>query len=118
VLGPLPVWRAFPGGEDLGTREHLVSEHDRIAARALELIPGDAVVSATNSLGAHLSERTRVHSFPYLRDATWIAADETRPGYGDRISALATSERLRRLRLDPEWRIVFDRDGIAIFRRR
>jgi uncharacterized membrane protein len=118
VLGPLPVWRAFPGGEDLGTREHLVSEHDRIAARALELIPGDAVVSATNSLGAHLSERRRVHSFPYLRDATWIAADETRPGYGDRISALATSERLRRLRLDPEWRIVFDRDGIAIFRRR
>ncbi len=118
LLGAIPVWRAFPGGESLGTREQLVSAHDRVAERALELIPDDAVVSATNSLGAHLSERSRVHSFPFLRDAEWVATDETRPGYGDRISALATSERLRRLRLDPAWRIVFDEDGVTVFRRR
>lgn len=118
LLGAIPVWRAFPGGESLGTREHLVSPHDRVAARAVRLIPEDAVVTATNSLGAHLSERRRVHSFPFLHDSEWIAADETRPGYADRISALATSERLRRLRLDPDWRIVFDEDGITVFRRR
>ncbi|MDF2751385.1 MAG: putative rane protein [Gaiellaceae bacterium] len=118
VLGAIPVWRAFPGGESLGTREHLVSAHDRVAARAVRLIPPDAAVTATNSLGAHLSERRRVHSFPFLHDSEWIAADETRPGYADRISALATSERLRRLRLDPDWRIVFDEDGITVFRRR
>ena len=118
LLGAIPVWRAFPGGESLGTREHLVSPHDRVAARAVRLIPEDAVVTATNSLGAHLSERRRVHSFPFLHDSEWIAADETRPGYADRISALATTERLRRLRLDPDWRIVFDEDGITVFRRR
>lgn len=118
LLGAFPVWRAFPGGESLGTREHLVTRHDHVAARAVRLIPDDVVVSATNSLGAHLSGRKRVHSFPFLHDSTWIAADETRPGYADRISALATSERLRRLRLDPEWRIVFDEDGITVFRRR
>ncbi len=56
-------------------------------------------------------------SFPVLDDATWIAADETRPGYRDRIAPLATSEALRRLRLDPGWRIVFDEDGITVFRR-
>ena len=118
ILGAIPVWRSFPGGESLGTREHLVSAHDNVAARAVRLIPDDAVVSATNSLGAHLSGRRRVHSFPFLHDSSWVAADETRPGYGDRISALATSERLRRLRLDPAWRIVFDEDGITVFRRR
>lgn len=118
LLGAIPLWRSFPGGEKLGTREHLVSEHDRVAARAVRLIPDDAVVTATNSLGAHLSGRRRVHSFPFLHDATWIAADETRPGYADRVSALATSERLRRLRLDPGWRIVFDEDGITVFRKR
>lgn len=118
LLGAIPVWRAFPGGESLGTREHLVSAHDRVAARAVRLIPDDAVVTATNSLGAHLSERRRVHSFPFLHDSEWIVADETRPGYADRISALATSERLRRLRLDPDWRIVFDEDGITVFRKR
>ena len=118
ALGAIPVWRSFPGGEALGTREHLVSTHDRVAARAVRLIPDDAVVSATNSLGAHLSGRRRLHSFPFLHDSTWVAADETRPGYADRISALATSERLRRLRLDPAWRIVFDEDGITVFRKR
>jgi uncharacterized membrane protein len=118
LLGAIPVWRSFPGGETLGAREHLVSEHDRVAARALRLIPDDAVVTATNSLGAHLSGRHRVHSFPFLHDATWIAADETRPGYSDRVSALATSERLRRLRLDAGWRIVFDEDGVTVFRKR
>lgn len=118
LLGAVPVWGSFPGGEALGSREQLVSPHDRVAARAVRLIPDDAVVSATNSLGAHLSGRRRVHSFPFLYDSTWVAADETRPGYSDRISALATSERLRRLRLDERWRIVFDEDGITIFRRR
>jgi uncharacterized membrane protein len=118
LLGAVPVWRALPGGEALGSREHHVTAHDRVAARAVRLIPDDAVVTATNSLGAHLSGRSRVHSFPFLRDATWIAADETRPGYADRISALATSERLRRLRLDPAWRIVFDEDGVVVFRKR
>ncbi len=118
ALGAIPVWRSFPGGEALGAREHLVSAHDRVAARAVRLIPDDAVVSATNSLGAHLSGRARVHSFPFLHDSAWVAADETRPGYADRISALATSERLRRLRLDPAWRIVFDEDGITVFRKR
>ncbi len=118
ALGAIPVWRAFPGGEALGSREHRVTAHDRVAERALEVIPDDAVVSATNSLGGHLSERRRVLSFPVFGGATWIAADETSPGYADRIAPLATSERLRRLRLDPRWRIVFDDDGIVVFRRR
>ncbi|MBA2332870.1 MAG: DUF2079 domain-containing protein, partial [Actinobacteria bacterium] len=118
ALGAIPVWRAFPGGESLGSREHEVTAHDGVAERALRLIPDDAVVSATNSLGGHLSERRRVLSFPVFDGATWIAADETRPGYADRIAPLATSERLRRLRLDPRWRIVFDEDGIVLFRRR
>jgi uncharacterized membrane protein len=117
ILGAIPLWRSFPGAETLGTREHVVTEHDRVAARAVRLIPDDAVVSATNSLGGHLSGRRRVLSFPVLQDATWIAADETRPGYRDRIAPLATSERLRRLRLDPDWRIVFDEDGVTVFRR-
>ena len=118
VLGAIPVWRAFPGGESLGSRQHEVTAHDDVAERALRLIPDDAVVSATNSLGGHLSERRRVLSFPVFGGASWIAADETQPGYADRVAPLATSDRLRRLRLDPGWRIVFDEDGIVVLRRR
>jgi uncharacterized membrane protein len=117
LLGPIPVWQYFPGGQSQQARAAEVSEHDRIASRALSLIPHDAVVSATNSLGAHLSARRRVLSFPYLQDARWIAADETAPGYADRLAPLPTAVQLSWLRRNPEWRLVFERDGILIFQR-
>jgi uncharacterized membrane protein len=117
LLGPLPVWRYFPGGQRHQAQAATVTEHDRIAARALGRIPHDAVVSATNSLGAHLSARRRVLSFPYLQDAQWVAADETSPGYADRLAPLPTAVQLSWLRRNPEWRLVFERDGILIFQR-
>jgi uncharacterized membrane protein len=117
VLGPLPVWRWFPSGSQAQAHAAEVSEHDRIAARALRLIPPHAVVSASNSLGAHLSARRRILSFPYIQDAQWVAADETSPGYADRLAPLPTAVQLSWLRRNPEWRLVFERDGILIFHR-
>jgi uncharacterized membrane protein len=116
-LGPLPLWRELPGGSSLQADAAHVSEHDRVAARAVDLVPLDAVVSATNTLGAHLSERRRVLSFPYVQDAEWVVADETEPGYGDRIAPLPTAVRLARLRANPSWRLVFAEDGVLVFRR-
>jgi uncharacterized membrane protein len=116
-LGPIPGWRHVPGGEHFQATAGRVSNHDRLAERALELIPRDAVVSATNTLGAHLSARRRVLSFPFLQDATWIAADETQPGYADRYAPVPTAVQLARLRRNPDWRLVFERDGILVFRR-
>ena len=64
ILGPIPLWRYFPGGQQHQAYAAQVTEHDRIAARALKLIPASAVVSATNSLGAHLSARRRRAQLP------------------------------------------------------
>jgi uncharacterized membrane protein len=116
-LGPIPGWRDVPGGSRFQATAARVTAHDRISARALELIPKSAVVSATNTLGAHLSARRRILSFPYLQDATWIAADETQPGYGDRYAPLPTALALSALRRDPDWRLVFERDGVLVFTR-
>jgi uncharacterized membrane protein len=116
-LGPIPGWRDVPGGSRFQATAARVTEHDRIAARALELIPKRAVVSATNTLGAHLSARRRVLSFPYVQDATWIAADETQPGYGDRYAPLPAALALSALRRDPDWRLVFEQDGVLVFTR-
>jgi hypothetical protein len=116
-LGPIPGWRHVPGGQTFQATAQRVTDHDRIAERALRLIPDDAVVSATNSLGAHLSARRRFLSFPFLQDATWIAADETQPGYADRYAPLPTALQLVWLRRNPEWRLVFEQDGILVFRR-
>jgi uncharacterized membrane protein len=116
-LGAIPLWRELPGGETLQARDAVVTEHDRIAARALKLIPSDAVVSATNSLGAHLSARRRFLSFPFIEDAKWIAVDETQPGYADRVSPLPTIAQVVWLRRNPAWRIVFEQDGVLVFKR-
>lgn len=116
-LGPLPIWREIAGGQRHEAYAAHVSAHDRIAKRALEVVPGGAVVSATNSLGAHLSARRRILSFPYVRDADWVAVDETRPGYGDRFAPLAAAARIARLRRNPFWSLVFEEDGILVFKR-
>jgi uncharacterized membrane protein len=117
-LGAIPLWRNMPGGQSYQANASHVSNHDLIADRALRLIPESEVVSATNSLGAHLSARKRFLSFPYVQDAQWIAADETQPGYADRWDPLATARGLARLRRSPKWRLVFSEDGVLVFRRR
>jgi uncharacterized membrane protein len=116
VLGAIPLWGAIPGGEDHQANAALISDHDRAAARSLRLIPDDAVVSASNSLGAHLSARRRFLSFPIRGDATLIAVDERSPGYLDRFAPGPYAIAIARLRRDPQWQLVFEEDGVLAFR--
>jgi len=116
-LGPVPFWRHVPGGQRFEATAAEVTAHDRVADRAVALIPARAIVSASNSLGAHLSARRRVLSFPFVQDATWIAADETQPGYADRFAPVATAVQLAWLRRNPEWKLVFEDDGVLVFHR-
>jgi uncharacterized membrane protein len=119
AMGPLPHWGRLPLGSDLATREHIVSRHARVLQRAVAAIPRAAPVSATNTLGAHLSERRRVFSFPVLREAEWVAVDERRPSYRDRaVAAEQFQAALRVLRSDDRFRLVFSEDGVLVFRRR
>jgi uncharacterized membrane protein len=114
-LGPLP----YPGGEDLAADSWHVDDHDRVAERALERVPSNAVVSASNVLGAHLSERKRILSFPYRQDADWVVVDAKRPSYADRaVAPVEARAAVAWLRRDPDWRLVFEEDGILVFRRR
>jgi uncharacterized membrane protein len=118
ALGAVPVWHKLPEGQRYEAYASHVATHDRVTDRALRLIPDDAVVSATNSLGSHLSARRRFLSFPYIEDAQWVAADETQPGYADRWDPLATATDLAALRRNPDWRLVFSEDGVLVFKRR
>ena len=91
--------------------------HDAAARRGLALVPAGAPVSATNSLGAHLSARSRVFSFPVLREAEWIAVDERRLTFLDSLAPERARPRLAALRRDPRWTRVYAADGILLFRR-
>ena len=92
--------------------------HDAAARRALAVVPDDAPVSATNALGAHLSDRRRIFSFPVLREAEWVAVDSTRLTYLDSLQPQRARPALAALRRNPDWRLVFDEDGILVFRKR
>jgi uncharacterized membrane protein len=116
-LGAIPVWASLPGGNNYQRNATRVTTHDRITARAVSLVPDAAVVSATNSLGAHLSARRRILSFPRLDDATWVAVDETNGSYLDSTGPLPMETDVLDLRRDPTWRLVFEQDGVLVFRR-
>jgi uncharacterized membrane protein len=118
LLGPLPVWSHVPFGSDLGAREYTVGEHAAVARRALELVPPNAPVSATNTLGAHLSARRRVFSFPVVEEAPWVVVDRTRPSYRDQTGRDAQFEAaLARLRASGRYEVVFDDDGVLVLHR-
>jgi hypothetical protein len=81
-------------------------------------VASGAPVSATNTLGAHLSERRRVLSFPVVGEARWVVVDTRRPSYRDQADAPArAATALGRLRSDPRWRLVFEEDGVLVLHR-
>ena len=85
-LGPLPWWGAIPAvGSGARTEQYRVTDHSRVMARAVALIPDDVPVSAGNLFGSHLSERERVYTFPVIGDARWIIVNARRPYLADRL---------------------------------
>ena len=123
-LAPVVLAACLAGAVFLGPlwagelRPDRVSDHDRIAQRAVDLIPADAAVSSTNGLGAHLSARRRIFSFPVIEEAEWVAVDLRRASYLDRRSAPSTAAvPLARLRQSGAWETVLEDDGVFVLRR-
>ena len=92
--------------------------HDDAARRAIALVPDAASVSATNALGAHLSARRHIFSFPLLEKADWVAVDMHRLTFLDSLEPARARPPLAALHRDPGWRLVFSEDGVLVFRRR
>ena len=88
---------------------------------AISLVPANAPVSATNAAGSHLSARRYFYSAPVLKRAEWVVIelqDAAVPGtpVGSwaprRIRQFAAS-----LRASSNWELVFERNGVLVFRR-
>jgi uncharacterized membrane protein len=101
----------------LGRVNLAADAHDTAARHALAVVPDGVPVSATNSLGAHLSDRRRIFSFPLLREARWVVVDEKRLTYLDSLEPGRSKAALATLRRDPKWKRVFAEDGVLVFRR-
>jgi uncharacterized membrane protein len=103
TIGPLSGAR--PGWGKVITPEHRV-----VIGRAFALVPDEASVSADNALGAQLSERVKIDIFPVVDGDQYVVLDSDRFGRR-RQNALA------RLRANPKYALVFEREGVLVFRR-
>jgi hypothetical protein len=77
---------------------------------------------ASNTAGAHLSDRRYIYSIPNLRGATWAVIDLRDPWVVTRDSPVLTRHPevvravARRLEDDPAWTKVFERERVLVFR--
>jgi uncharacterized membrane protein len=118
AYGPLPAWSHVPFGQSVGSGQYRVTARNHAADDAVALVPAGAPVSASNTMGAHLSGRRRVFSFPLLADARWIVVDTLRISYlDDNVARSKGLRALRRLRNDSRWQVVFARKGILVLHR-
>jgi uncharacterized membrane protein len=91
--------------------------HRAAELAALRVVPGGVPVTATNRLGAHLSDRSRFLAFPVVAHAEWAVVD-THDGFlADKYAPRRFRAEVARLRRDPHWRLVFERDGVLVLRR-
>jgi len=103
TIGPL-------SGARPGWGRVISPEHRAVIVEAFALVPDGASVSADNALGAQLSERVKVDIFPVVDGDQYVVVDTRRFGQR-RQNALA------RLRANPRYELVFEREGVLVFRR-
>jgi uncharacterized membrane protein len=87
----------------------------RAKTHALRLIPSDAPVSASNQLGAFLSARRYIYTYPFVAArASWVIVDVSDYTYR---SKRAYRQAIERIDHSPRWHLVFSSNGIQVLRR-
>jgi uncharacterized membrane protein len=82
---------------------------------AVSLIPASVPVAATNQLGAHLSGRRFLFTFPFISGARWIAVNANDSTYRD---SAGLKQVVRNFRRNDAWRTVFASHGIFVLHKR
>jgi uncharacterized membrane protein len=114
LSGPLASVDTF------GAKERLTPARLEAIHQAVALVPPQAAVSSSNSIGAHLSERRRVYGFPLRARADWVVVDSGDPwlaSEGERAAPIAYRRALDALQSDPSWTRVFADQGVLVYRR-
>ena len=88
---------------------------------AIALVPASAPVTATNRLGAHLSERRIIQLFPERRGAEWAVIDTRNPwlpGIGEAADPAVFRACRRRGSIEIRtWQLRFARAGVRVYER-
>lgn len=117
IKGPLPWFGPLSAASPQRLSQYEGTVTSRALDRAAAMIPDGAVVSAGNNPGGHLSSRTRILVFPEIGDADWVIVDRTRPDVYDRLAPREFEAALNDVASRPDFRLVWNRDGVVVFRR-
>ncbi len=93
----------------------VVTAHDELASKFIEMIPARAGVSAGSSLNPHVSQRERLYLFPDVAGADYIFLDVTATPHPIDVPSLEW--RVRELLQGGEWGVVAARDGYLLLKR-
>jgi uncharacterized membrane protein len=121
ISGPLAAVRTYGEGvRATGVRVDPAGGAKLDAIRAaIDLVPSGAPVTATNRIGAHLSDRRQIFLFPAQARGGWIVIDTDDPWLArprEAVDPGGFARELGRLLEDPAWRLVFRRQGVLVFR--
>jgi uncharacterized membrane protein len=117
-------WRGALAAVDLWYQTPVPDARVSALREAIELVPRDARVSATNKAGSHLSGRRHVYSVPAIDEADWVVLDmedHWLVGNSRNLTLGPYPERLEEIRKEllakAAWRKVYDAAGVLVFRR-
>jgi uncharacterized membrane protein len=121
IFGP---WAGGRESAALWYQADLSSRHVEALDRAVAFVPDGVPASASNRVGAHLVERRRLHILPEVGDAEWVLLDtddlwlpdDELPALAENTAADLEALR-RRFADDVAWSLVFEEDGVYVFRR-
>ena len=106
-----------------GGRPTLAAARVEALSDAVSLVPDGVPVSASNTVGSHLSARRYVYSVPNLGRAEWVVVDLADPWVVSTDSPILTNHPkvvrafAERIERNPSWRKVFERGGVLVFRK-
>jgi hypothetical protein len=113
----LSTLRSYVGSVFLPLADHtpVVTPHDELASKFIEMIPARAGVSASSSLNPHVSQRERLYLFPDTEGADYIFLDVTATPHPIDVPSLEW--RVRELLQSGEWGVVAAKDGYLLLKR-
>jgi len=84
-------------------------------AHALQVVPANAPVAASNELAGYLSARKYITVFPYIHNVRWVVVDKS-----DETTASDQKSYLRAIKqIDsrPDWKIVYASHGVQVLKK-
>jgi len=95
-----------------------ITEHDKITDKILKIIPRDALVSASNHLASHISQRETIYHFPHpgdFRKVDFVLVDLLEYFPIVWLPRQQEINNLKKIILDDNFTLRYNEDGILLF---